>query len=402
MTYLFCDKLLMIKRYIVSIALIAIAGPLGAVYAPIPEEELGKALVVNLGAGVLHDSNIFGAPQNERDSMVYRFAPSISYNASVTDQTFLSASYDMNMDYVENRPENDTLWTHVLSVRLAHSFNPDSVLDITEKFSIIESPESLLPGLPLNTDQSYNHNQLDASFTNKVGRRLGYEFKARSQLFAYKVDSLARQLDRDEGLLGFSMDYDVSEATQVLGEYRFQDVGYDRDGQFKNKQSHFFLGGLDYDPSETFSLSLRGGFEQRNRSGAPDDTAPRVEVTARHEYGERSYLAAGYILAIEEISNVQLYTDIQVHRFFANVQHALSGQTTGSLFYNIEPSKLLGRPGVIGDRDEVTQRLGAALTWQPRRGWTVAALIDVDVTDSDDPFRDLDRTRLGLDVRYSF
>ena len=151
-----------------------------------------------------------------------------------------------------------------------------------------------------------------------------------------------------------------------------------------------------------FSLSLRGGLEQRNRSGAPDDTAPRAEFTARYEYGERSYLAAGYISAIEEISNVQQYTDIQVHRFFVNLQHALSAQTTGSLFYNVEPSELLGRPGVSPDGDEVTQRLGAALTWQPRRGWMVSGSIDVDVTDSDDPFRDLDRTRIGVDVRYSF
>lgn len=249
----------MIKRCIASITLISIAGPLGAVYAPIPEEELGKALVVKLGAGVFHDSNIFGAPRDERDSMVYRLAPSISYNASLTDQTFLSASYDMTMDYVEDRPENDTLWTHVLSARLAHSFNPDSVLDVTEKFSIIESPESLLPGLPLNTDQSYHHNQFDASYTNKFGERFGYELKARSQIFAYEVDTLARQLDRNEFLVGLSLDYDVSETTRTSGEYRYQDVGYDSAGQFKDKQSHFFLAGFDYDPSETVSLSLRGG-----------------------------------------------------------------------------------------------------------------------------------------------
>jgi hypothetical protein len=392
----------MFKRCFVSIALISMAGSLGAVYAPIPEEELGKALVVSLGAGIFHDDNIFGAPSDERDSMVYRLSPSISYNASLTDQTFLSASYDMTMDYVEDRPENTTLWTHVFSARLAHSFNPDSILDITEKFSIIESPESLLPGLPLNTDQSYNHNQFDASYTNKLGERLGYELKGRSQIFAYDVASLAQQLDRDELLIGLSIDYDFSEVTQVLAEYRFQDVAYAENGRFKDKQSNFFLVGADYAPSETLSISLRGGLEDRTRSGAPNDAAPRAEFTARYNYGEQSFFAAGYILAIEEISNVQLYTDIQVHRFFANVQHALSAQITGSLFYNVEPSQLLGRPGVSPDRDEVTQRLGTALTWQPRRGWRASVSIDVDMTDSDDPFRDLDRTRIGLDVQYSF
>lgn len=57
--------------------LAVLASPLMAVYAPIPEEELGKALVFTVGGGVYHDDNIFGAPSGERSSMVYRFAPSI-------------------------------------------------------------------------------------------------------------------------------------------------------------------------------------------------------------------------------------------------------------------------------------------------------------------------------------
>jgi hypothetical protein len=392
----------MIKRCFPLIALAALAGPLGAVYAPIPEEELGKALVVRLGGGFYHDSNIFGSPTAERDSMVYRFAPSISYNASVTDQTFLSASYDLMWDYVEDRPENQDLVSHILALRLAHSFSPDTILDINETFSIIENPESLLPGLPLNSDQSYTSNQFDVTFDDKAGERIGYTLKGRSLLYAYDLDSLARQLDRHEFLVGASLNYDVSEATQVLGELRYLDVSYDQNGAFKDKQSTYFLAGLDYNPSETLALSIRAGLEQRDRSGAPDDDAPHAEVTFRKNYGERSFFSAGYMLAIEEISNVAQYTDIEVHRFFANVQHAFAANTTGSLFYNVEPSKLLRRPGLGPDRDETTQRFGAALTFQPRRGWMISGTFDVDVTDSDDPFRDLDRTRVGIDVSYSF
>lgn len=390
------------KRCLPLIALAAITGPLGAVYAPIPEEELGKALVVGLGAGIYHDSNIFGSPNNEQDSLVYRFEPSVAYNASLTDQTFLSAGYDLIWDHVVDRPDNQDLISHILSGRLAHSFDPDTILDITEKFSIIENPESLLPGLPLNTDQSYISNQFDVSFDDKAGERLGYTLKARSLLYAYDLDSLATQLDRHEFLLGASINYFSSEATKVLGEIRYLDVAYDSGGQFKDKQSTYFLAGVDYNPAETLSISVRGGLEQRDRSGAPNDEYPRAELTFRKDYGEKSFFSAGYILAVEEISNVVQYTDIEVHRFFANVQHAFSAQTTGSLFYNVEPSELLGRPGVSPDRDETTQRLGAAITWQPQKGWRISANLDVDATDSDDPFRDLDRTRFGVNVLYSF
>lgn len=392
----------MIKRCFLPLLVALTAGSLGAVYAPIPEAELGKALVVRLGGGVFHDSNIFGSPSNERDSMVYRFAPDISYNASVTDQTFLSASYNLIWDYVEDRPENENLFSHLFELRIAHSFSPDTVLDISEKFSIIESPESLLPGIPLNSDQSYTSNQFDVTFDDKVGERIGYTLKARSLLYAYDLNALATQLDRHEYTLGGSFNYDVSEATRILGELRYMDVSYDQNGAFKDKESIFVLGGFDYNPTETLAVTLRAGLEQRERSGAPDDDAPRVEFTFRKDYGERSFFSAGYILAIEEISNVNRYTDIEVHRFFANIQHAFSANTTGSLFYNVEPSKLLTRPGQGPDLDETTQRFGAALTFQPHHGWLISGTFDVDVTDSDDPFRDLDRTRLGVDLSYSF
>jgi len=42
-----------------------------AIYAPIPEQEQGKALTYRLGASAYHDSNIFGAPSGAIDSMVY-------------------------------------------------------------------------------------------------------------------------------------------------------------------------------------------------------------------------------------------------------------------------------------------------------------------------------------------
>jgi hypothetical protein len=386
----------------ILIPLAVLAGPLGAVYAPIPEEELGKALVITVGGGVYHDDNIFGAPSGERSSMVYRFAPSIDYNSSVTDQTFVSLGYDLSFDHIENRPTNTDLISHVLSARIAHSYNPDSVLDLNNLLMVNENPESLLPGLPLNTDQSFVSNQFDGTFTNKLGERTGYSLKARSQLYAYDLNSLAAQLDRHELLLGVTADYSVSEATSMLGEYRFQDVSYDAGGALKDKRSHFLLAGLDHSPSEAVSLSMRLGLEQRNRSGAPDDDAPRAELMARYSYGENSFLSGGYMYTIEEVSNVAAYTDVQVHRFFVSLQHALSPAMVGSLFYNVEPSTLLGRSGITTDQDETTQRFGMALTMQPSRGWTLSGTFDMDITASGDAFRDLDRQRVGINVSRSF
>src|SRR5688572_33143460 len=80
-----------------------------AVYAPIPEQEQGKALSYRLGASTYHDSNIFGGATNEIDSMVYNISGAISYNGSISDQTFASASYELSNDHVADRPGKQNL-----------------------------------------------------------------------------------------------------------------------------------------------------------------------------------------------------------------------------------------------------------------------------------------------------
>ncbi len=393
---------LMTKRSLALLAASLVTVPSWAVYAPIPEEELGKTFTVRVGGGAYHDDNIFGTPSGETESMVYRFSPSLKFNASLTAQTFFSASYDLNFDHVVDRPLNTDLVSHRLSARLAHAFRPDTTLDITESYSIVENPESLLAGIPLNTDQSFDNNQFDLIFQSKINERLGYTIKARSSTYAFDLATLADQLDRSETLVGASLDYSVSEATMLLGELRYLDVSYDTAGAAKNKNSYYYLGGVDYTPTEKTAVSVRVGFEQRYRDGAPDEESPYAEITGRYAYGERSFVSAGYIRSTEENSNVNLYTDIEVNRFFVTVQHAFTAQFTGSVFYNVEPSTLNGRQGLSPDRDETTRRAGLALTYQPRRHWTVAGTFDLDSTASEDDNRDLDRTRIGLDVRYTF
>src|SRR5688500_752240 len=81
-----------------------LAVPLRAVYAPIPEQEQGKNLTIVVRGGVSHDSNIFGSATDEQDSVVWTLAPRISYNASLTDQTFFSGSYGLTLDRFDNRP----------------------------------------------------------------------------------------------------------------------------------------------------------------------------------------------------------------------------------------------------------------------------------------------------------
>jgi hypothetical protein len=391
------------KTAFAHLALLALSGlSLRAVYAPIPEDEQGRGFTAQVAAGVHHDSNIFGAATDEIDSMVYQVAPTFAFNASATPRTFVSARYKLILEHMTDRPGDRTIDSHEASVRLAHSFRPDTTLDLTESYQVLRNPESLLAGVPINTDQSFKRNQLDARFDTKVNPRLVATAKARATHYAFDNDNLARSLDRDEWLLGAAAAYAVLPETSVVGEVRYQEIGYDAGSAQKDKDSRFLLLGFNYDPTQKLSARLRAGWEDRKRRGEAGKDAPYAEASLKYDYGEASFVSGGYSYALEETSNLDLYTDSQVHRLFVNVQHFVSPVVAASTSLNFEPAVLQGRRGVSPNQDEDTVRLGFALTYLGRRDWSVSATFDHDRVTSDDAARELKRTRVGLSGRYSF
>lgn len=112
-------------------------------------------------------------------------------------------------------------------------------------------------------------------------------------------------------------------------------------------------------------------------------------------------MTAGYLYTLEETSNVALYTDTLVNRFFVNVQHAITGRITASGSIGYEPSQLQGRQGVA-NVDETTTRLGLALSYQVTKNWIASVTYDYDNTDSDDNSRNLKRERYGITATYTF
>jgi hypothetical protein len=372
-----------------------------AVYAPIPEQEQGKALTVRLGFGMYHDDNIFGAASGEISSTVYNLSPSLVFNSSVSDQTFVSANYDLNIDHVLDRPDKKNLVSHAIFGRVAHSFSSETSLDVSERYSITENPASLLAGLPLATDQSYKMSEFNARFATSPDQKVGLVFKARHMALAYDLGTLARGLDRSDILAGVEASFAVLPETKVIGEYRFLDVGYDTGGATKDKRSHFLLAGVDHTPGKNLTLSGRAGFEDRTRSSGRDLSSLYAELSGRYAYAETSFLSGGYTYTVEEPSDTFRFSDTKVNRFFVNVQHQLSGLVTASGSVTYEPSELQGRGTQINISEKVT-RFGAAFTWSPTKSWFVSATYDFDKVDSDDAFRNQNRTRYGVSARLSY
>lgn len=390
------------SRLTLAAAALALAAlPARAVYAPIPEPEQGKALTFSTRAGVSYDSNIFGAATDAIGSTIWELAPKVAYNASVTDQTFMTLSYELTLDYFNNRPGEQTLDSHAAVARVAHAFTKSTILDVVEMFQAQRNPESLLNGLPLNVDQSLDHNELDVTFTTPIDPKTTIDVKGRSLLFDYRDDGLGRQLDHIENLYGLSLDYALTPDLKLVGEGRHEDVYYRKLGETKNKHSNFLVAGADYAAAKKFTLTGRLGVDWRDRAAERSVTSPYAEFSAKYDYAEGSFLSSGYIYTFEETSDVVHFDDTRVNRFFVNLQHSITALVVASASVTYEPSRLQGRIGQPSI-DETTTRAGAALSWLPTKNWLISGTYDYDHVDSGIAARDLDRNRVGANATLKF
>ena len=390
---------------IISLAcLMIVPVRLGAVYAPIPEQEQGKALTVYLATGAFYDTNIFGGSVNEVSSYVYELNPSVVFNASIDAKTLVAASYRLSLDYMPDRPGKKELDSHEFTGRVAHTFTPLMSLDLSDTYQLAKNPESLLPGVAtvVNTDQSYRRNLFDSRFAAGLTKRTGLVFKGRSTRYDYENSNLGLSLNHNEYLAGLAAEHAVLPDLKTVLEYRHLIINYDTAGDTKDKRSDFLLIGADHAVSERFGLTGRLGMERRRRAGGTSDTLPYAELGLKLDYGKSSYVAFGYSYSVEETSNIELYSDMSVNRYFVNVQQAIVTQVTATASLNWEPSRLHGRSGIHADLDETNTQLGLALIYRPGKVWSVSAVFDYDRINSDDSSRKLKRARTGLSAKYVF
>jgi hypothetical protein len=375
--------------------------PAWAVYAPVPDQDQGKPLTFTAKTALSYDSNIFGGATGEIGSSILQFAPKVAYNASITDTTFMSLSYELTLDQYDKRPGEKLLDSHSLMARIARAFSPTTTIDIVEMFQAMSSPESLLNGLPLNADQSSKRNEIDGTFATSINAKLGVTAKIRTVYSKYRNAVLGRSLDHFENLYGVAASYAVRADLKAAGEFRHQDVYYDKLGETKNKNSDYLMGGLDYELAKQLTVSGRAGLEWRHRAAERSASLPYLEVTAKYDYTEDSFLTGGYMLTVEETSDLARFTDSRVNRFFISAQHHITALIVASGSFTYEPSVLRGRRG-HANIDEDTTRAGIALSYLPTKNWTTSASYDYDDVQSGDAARTTKRTRFGLNASYTF
>lgn len=375
-----------------------------AVYAPIPIQQQGKALSFALEAGEYYDSNIFGASTGRVSSFVTEVKGRVIGNYSATDQTFISGYYELQYLYFENRPGKKNLFNNFLGASLDHTFGPTLFLSISDDFAIVDNPESAVVAAgPIQTDQSYIANFLNASLTWQVTERTSLINKYRNTYYDYDDSTLAQQLDRMEHLYGLQVDYLLQPRWTLVGEYRFEYNDYRNNAVPKNNFSNFLLAGFNYQLLQEVMIMVRTGVDFRNRDSAPNETSPYGEITAVYQFAERSFVSGAFTYGIFETMDTQQFYDSEDAIFLVNSEVFVTDfiALSGSVLFQY--SQLQGRPGNgFGDADERTVRTGAGISYLPTPNWAFIATYDYDFVNSDVPSRNQVRNRVGVSARYTF
>jgi predicted porin len=389
-------------RILIAGSALAFCAAARAVYAPIPDQEQGKALTLSAEAGISYNSNIFGAATDPISSMIYELSPKLTFNTPAgSNDTFYTGEIHPTFDYFENRPGTKEVDSFAADGRVAHSFSAVSVLVLSDSYSYDENPEALLSGAPINTDQTIQSNEFNARYSFSPTEKLGLVVKARSIYYDYINRVLGDELNRFENLYGLEGDFALLPEFKLAGEYRHQDVDYRSNPGEKNKHTDFLMAGFDYSLGPQLSASVRVGGEFRHRAGLSDETTPYVEVSGKYDYAKGSFVSVGYTYSLEETSDPIHFSDERVNNMFINVQHAFSPLLVGSVSLNYEPATLHGLPGTP-DVSEDTTRAGLAVTYLPTRNWSLTASYDYDFVDSGLSYRGLNRSRLGVSATVEF
>jgi len=394
-------------RLIRQLRIVLVSSSLGfctlarAVYAPIPEPEKGKGLTISVEGGITYNNNIFGAATDPIGSTVFEVSPRFAFNSSLSEQSFLSATFQPRLDYFDNRPGSKMLYSQDLGARLAHAFSPTSVLDLADAYSYDQNPEALLSGVPVNTNQTLQSNQFDGKFTFSPVPRLSMALKARVVYFDYTDPLIGDELNRFENLYGLESDYSLLPNLALAGEYRHLDVDYRNNPAFDDKHSDFLMAGFDYKPGPKMTASLRVGGEYTRRDGLSTETTPFAEFAAKYEYAQGSFISAGYTYDLEETSNPVLFSDARTNRMFVSLQHAVTAAIVASAYVQYAPATLLGRSGQPNIEEDSTLA-GLALTYLPNKNLKVTASYDYNFVDSGISSRGMNRSLTGVSATVIF
>ena len=220
------------------------------------------------------------------------------------DQTFLSASYRLTLDYFDNRPGDKLLDSQVISQRASglHALTKETTLDVSDAFvvgfEIPGRPSTACRSIPTSHSDS---NEANARFNTTLSAqdRAYHQRRVRCSTAistrSWAPVSITRKIFT--GSRRTTPSSRISGAISSTGMRR--SITRTRAATRTRPPISLLVGG-DYDVGEKITASGRFGVEYRKRDEERNATSPYVEISSKYAYAQGSFLAAGYVYTFEE------------------------------------------------------------------------------------------------------
>ncbi len=171
----------------------------------------------------------------------------------------------------------------------------------------------------------YGYNSLWASYA--WSRRVSTISRYTVNGIKYDDSAVGRFEDRFTHTVGQEIRYAWNRKATVVAEYRFASTNYDTAP--RDYQSHYVLGGMDYQFSRTLTGHLRAGAEFRSDDLYGDETRPYAEFALRQSITDATSIHWANRVGLED-SELGTYGSRYTFRSGLSAEHAFSNRMRGS------------------------------------------------------------------------
>ncbi len=172
------------------------------------------------------DDNVYLSSSNEEDS--FRITDELALTGDLRlENTYLSLRYRAGLTWYDNRPDNDTEWSHQVNFLWNQTLSRRFSLGVLDAFSYQDRPELINEdGTIRRSDSSYAYNSLNATLATILSAKTRLDLSGRSQMLRYDEERLAEVEDYDIYGAGATLRSQVAKETAAFMDLRYESLEY--------------------------------------------------------------------------------------------------------------------------------------------------------------------------------
>ncbi len=347
------------------------------------------------------DSNVNTAPADSAHDSYFVGGGLGAYFAQGTQDSHVDVRARFGVRYDDNTPlelDNLTYRGHLLA-DLEHQVSER--LRVSDQIAVSYDVEpDFLSGetTGFRTDQYvFAYNRL--AFAYRWARHFSTRSYYTVSTIQYEDGRLKMQEDRWRHLLGQQFRFLLDNQQTAFLEYRYGQTNFQRAPN--DSQSHYFIGGVDYEISPDLKGLVAGGAERRSFERFSDQWKPYAEASFQAQWRDRTRFRWGARLGFED-AEVGAFRDRYSFRTGLAIDQDLSGRLKASLgfFYLHSDFDTGGQDIEAYTEDAVMLQLG--LSYALSENLDLYLAYHFTNYDSGDSVRSYDRHRVNIGLNSHF